>query len=110
MATLEGNRNLSDKKTKALTTALTQIERSYGKGAIMWMGDDGMRVEIDSIPTGAINLDAAIGIGGIPRGRITEIYGPGSRVERPPFAFMSSLMPSGRAGSPPLSTPSTLWM
>ena len=64
MATLEVNRDLSDKKTKALTTALTQIERSYGKGAIMWMGDDAMRVEIDVIPTGAINLDAAIGIGG----------------------------------------------
>ncbi len=78
MATLEGNKDLGDKKTKALTTALTQIERSYGKGAIMWMGDDAMRVEIDSIPTGAINLDAAIGIGGIPRGRITEIYGPES--------------------------------
>jgi len=78
MATLEANRDLSDKKTKALTTALTQIERSYGKGAIMWMGDDAMRVEIDSIPTGAINLDAATGIGGIPRGRISEIYGPES--------------------------------
>ena len=69
---------LSDKKKKALSTAITQIERSYGKGSIMWMGDDGMRVEIDVISTGAINLDAAIGIGGIPRGRITEIYGPES--------------------------------
>ena len=69
---------LSDKKKKALSTAITQIERSYGKGSIMWMGNDGMRVEIDVISTGAINLDAAIGIGGIPRGRITEIYGPES--------------------------------
>ena len=78
MATLGVNRDMSDKKTKALTTALTQIERAHGKGAIMWMGDDAMRVEIDVIPTGAINLDAATGIGGIPRGRITEIYGPES--------------------------------
>ena len=79
MATLdEVNRNLSDKKMKDLTTALTQIERAHGKGSIMWMGDDAMRVEIASISTGAINLDAAIGIGGIPRGRITEIYGPES--------------------------------
>jgi recombination protein RecA len=78
MATLEGNRDLGDKKSKALTTAITQIERAHGKGAIMWMGDDGMRVEIEAIPTGAINLDAAIGIGGIPRGRITEVYGPES--------------------------------
>lgn len=78
MATMEVNRDMSDKKTKALTTALTQIERAHGKGSIMWMGDDAMRVEIDVVPTGAINLDAAIGIGGIPRGRITEIYGPES--------------------------------
>ncbi len=78
IATIEVKGDRRDKKTKALTTALTQIERSYGKGAIMWMGDDAMRVEIESIPTGAINLDAAIGIGGIPRGRITEIYGPES--------------------------------
>ena len=65
-------------KEKALDTALTQIERSYGKGAIMRMGQDGLRAAIEAIPTGAINLDAAIGIGGIPRGRISEIYGPES--------------------------------
>ena len=76
---LSNKNDLSDKKKKkALSTAITQIERSYGKGSIMWMGDDGMKVEIDVISTGAINLDAAIGIGGIPRGRITEIYGPES--------------------------------
>ena len=78
MATIELNSDRSGKEGEALTTAITQIERAHGKGAIMWMGDDGMRVEIESIPTGAINLDAAIGIGGIPRGRITEIYGPES--------------------------------
>ena len=78
MATVQQNSDVSDNKTKALTTAITQIERSHGKGSIMWMGDEGMKVEIDSIPTGAINLDSAIGIGGIPRGRITEIYGPES--------------------------------
>lgn len=63
---------------KALDTAITQIERSYGKGAIMRMGDDSFSSTIEAIPTGAINLDAAIGIGGIPRGRISEIYGPES--------------------------------
>ena len=78
MSTVEVTQDMSDKQKKALSTAITQIERSYGKGSIMWMGADGMRVEIDVIPTGAINLDAAIGIGGIPRGRITEIYGPES--------------------------------
>ena len=79
MATAEVTRTLSDKKKKkALSTAISQIERSYGKGSIMRMGADGMRLEIEAIGTGAINLDAAIGIGGIPRGRITEIYGPES--------------------------------
>ena len=63
---------------KALDTAITQIERSYGKGAIMRMGEDSFANSIEAIPTGAINLDAAIGIGGIPRGRISEIYGPES--------------------------------
>ena len=63
---------------KALDTAITQIERSYGKGSIMRMGEDSFSSSIEAIPTGAINLDAAIGIGGIPRGRISEIYGPES--------------------------------
>lgn len=74
MATVE----ISDDKKKALSVAIGQIEKSYGKGAIMRMGVNGPRVRVPAIPTGAINLDAAIGIGGIPRGRITEIYGPES--------------------------------
>jgi recombination protein RecA len=65
-------------KEKDLNTALKQIERAHGKGAIMRMGVDGPRAEVAAISTGAINLDAAIGIGGVPRGRITEIYGPES--------------------------------
>jgi recombination protein RecA len=69
---------LGEQKQKALSTAINQIERSYGKGAIMRMGADGAKVQIEAISTGAINLDAAIGIGGVPRGRITEIYGPES--------------------------------
>ncbi len=68
----------ADQKQKALNTALSQIERSYGKGAIMKMGADSAKVRIEAISTGAINLDAAIGIGGVPRGRISEIYGPES--------------------------------
>jgi recombination protein RecA len=69
---------VGDQRTKALNTAITQIERSYGKGAIMRMGADGAKVHIDAISTGALNLDAAIGIGGMPRGRISEVYGPES--------------------------------
>jgi recombination protein RecA len=74
MATAE----VRDDKGKALNVAIAQIERAYGKGSIMRMGADGAKVVIEAISTGAINLDAAIGIGGIPRGRITEIYGPES--------------------------------
>jgi recombination protein RecA len=65
-------------KSKALGLAVSQIEKAFGKGAIMKMGAEGARVKVDAIPTGAINLDAAIGVGGIPRGRVTEIYGPES--------------------------------
>ncbi|HEX2189698.1 MAG TPA: recombinase RecA [Longimicrobiaceae bacterium] len=74
MATVE----ISDDKKKALSVAIGQIEKSFGKGSIMRMGINGPKVQVAAIPTGAINLDAAIGIGGIPRGRITEIYGPES--------------------------------
>ncbi len=77
MATAEMTEK-KDQKQKALDTALTQIERSYGKGAIMRMGADSLSMRIEAIPTGSLNLDAAIGIGGIPRGRISEIYGPES--------------------------------
>ena len=65
-------------RKKALGLAVSQIEKAFGKGAIMKMGAEGFRVKVDAIPTGAINLDAAIGVGGIPRGRVTEIYGPES--------------------------------
>ena len=69
---------MQDDKKKALNLAITQIEKSCGKGSIMKMGAGTAKVRVDSIATGAINLDAAIGIGGIPRGRVTEIYGPES--------------------------------
>src|SRR5512142_7144 len=68
---------LMDDKKKALNLAISQIEKSCGKGSIMRLGAN-ERVRVEAIPTGAINLDAAIGVGGIPRGRITEIYGPES--------------------------------
>jgi recombination protein RecA len=69
---------VQDDKKKALNLAIAQIEKSCGKGSIMKMGADTPKIRIDAIPTGAINLDAAIGVGGIPRGRITEVYGPES--------------------------------
>ncbi len=69
---------LETERKKALGLAIAQIEKQLGKGSIMRMGSDSPKERIAVIPTGAINLDAAIGIGGVPRGRITEIYGPES--------------------------------
>jgi len=65
-------------KERALTAALSQIERSYGKGAIMKLGEAAAQRNIDVIPTGSLTLDMALGVGGIPRGRVVEIYGPES--------------------------------
>ncbi|MCW2954083.1 MAG: recA protein [Conexibacter sp.] len=62
----------------ALQGALTQIERQFGKGTVMRMGDPGARVRVNAIPTGALSLDLALGIGGVPRGRIVEVFGPES--------------------------------
>jgi recombination protein RecA len=69
---------LTDERRKALNLAMAQIEKTCGKGSIMRMGSESARVRVDAISTGAINLDAAIGVGGIPRGRVTEIFGPES--------------------------------
>jgi recombination protein RecA len=65
-------------KTKALDAALSQIERAFGKGSIMRLGKGGKPIEIESISTGSLGLDIALGIGGLPRGRVVEIYGPES--------------------------------
>lgn len=71
------NKNTAD-KTKALDAALSQIERSFGKGSIMRLGQREQALDIESIPTGSLSLDLALGIGGLPRGRVIEIYGPES--------------------------------
>ena len=67
---------MTTEKRKALDLALSQIEKQFGKGSIMKLGEDSIKTAIEFIPTGAISLDLALGIGGIPRGRITEIFGP----------------------------------
>ncbi|MEI6179237.1 MAG: recombinase RecA [Chloroflexales bacterium] len=69
---------ISPEKEKALAAALSQIDRKFGKGSIMKMGEAGSRLAIEVIPTGAIALDIALGVGGLPRGRVTEIFGPES--------------------------------
>ncbi|MFR8373456.1 MAG: recombinase RecA [Lachnospiraceae bacterium] len=65
-------------KLKALDVALTQIEKAYGKGAVMKLGDSGANMNIEVVPTGSLSLDIALGLGGLPKGRIIEIYGPES--------------------------------
>lgn len=65
----------TDSKEKALNVAVSQIEKQFGKGAIMRLGKD-TKVEVDAIPTGALSLDLALGVGGVPRGRVVEVFGP----------------------------------
>lgn len=70
--------NMEDNKSKALSAALVQIERQFGKGSVMRMGDGTTLPDIEAISTGSLGLDIALGIGGLPKGRIVEIYGPES--------------------------------
>ena len=77
MANNSGNVNIDDKR-KALDAAIAQIEKQYGKGSVMKLGDSNANMNIDVIPTGSLSLDIALGLGGVPKGRIVEIYGPES--------------------------------
>src|SRR6266446_1547291 len=69
---------MEENRKKALAAALSQIEKQFGKGSVMRLGDAGATYEVDSIPTGSLGLDIALGVGGIPRGRVIEIFGPES--------------------------------
>ena len=77
MANNSANVNNDDKK-KALDAAIAQIEKQYGKGSVMKLGDSNANMNIDVIPTGSLSLDIALGLGGVPRGRIIEVFGPES--------------------------------
>ena len=65
-------------KQKALDAALSQIEKQFGKGAVMKLGDDSAKMNVEVVPTGSLSLDIALGVGGVPKGRIIEVYGPES--------------------------------
>ena len=67
-----------DNKRKALESAISQIEKQYGKGSVMKLGDSAANMNIETVPTGSISLDLALGLGGVPKGRIIEVYGPES--------------------------------
>ena len=77
MANNSGNVNIDDKR-KALDAAIAQIEKQYGKGSVMKLGDQSANMGIDVVPTGSLSLDLALGLGGVPRGRIIEVFGPES--------------------------------
>src|SRR5690554_2727116 len=74
---LQRNANMDENKKRALSAALSQIEKQFGKGSVMRMGD-GTAQAVESIPTGSLQLDLALGIGGLPKGRVVEVYGPES--------------------------------
>ena len=69
---------VKEEKQKALEAALAQIEKQFGKGSVMKLGDKGANMQIETTPTGCLSLDLALGLGGIPKGRIIEVYGPES--------------------------------
>ena len=74
----EGKKTAREDKLKALDAAISQIEEQYGKGSIMKLGDNSAHMNVETIPTGSLSLDIALGLGGLPKGRIIEIYGPES--------------------------------
>src|SRR5467141_1864141 len=76
MPPIERDERQEREKIKAVDLAVVQIEKQFGKGSIMRLGQKGAIQPIDSIPTGAISIDFALGVGGVPRGRVVEIYGP----------------------------------
>ena len=67
-----------DNKKKALESALAQIEKQFGKGSVMKLGEQGANMNVEAVPTGSLSLDVALGVGGVPKGRIIEVYGPES--------------------------------
>ena len=102
----------NEQKKKALDAALLQIEKQYGKGAVMKLGDPSVQMNIETIPTGSLSLDIALGLGGIPKGRIIEIYGPESSGKTTVTLHMIAEVQKrgGIAGFIDLSTRSTRWI
>ena len=94
-------------KLKALDLAMRQIEKDFGKGSIMKLGEASSKMNIEVIPTGALSLDIALGVGGIPRGRVIEIYGPESSGKTTVALHM--IAETNWAAMRPLSTPSMRW-
>ena len=75
---MANEKTATNTKKDALEAALGQIEKQFGKGAIMKMGEEAQNMNVAAVPTGCVSLDIALGVGGVPKGRIIEIYGPES--------------------------------
>ena len=73
-----GVANTSEEKKKALDAAIAKLEKDFGKGAVMKLGESGAHVNVETVPTGCLSLDLALGLGGVPKGRVIEVYGPES--------------------------------
>ena len=69
---------VNEEKKKALDAAIAKLEKDFGKGAVMKLGESGAHVAVETVPTGCLSLDLALGLGGVPKGRVIEIYGPES--------------------------------
>src|SRR3569832_1397002 len=93
-------------KSKALSAALSQIERQFGKGSVMKLGKNDRSMDIEAVSSGSLGLDIALGIGGLPKGRIVEIYGPESS-GKTTLALHTVAEHRRRAASAPSSTPSS---
>ena len=93
-------------KSKALSAALSQIERQFGKGSVMKLGKNDRSMDVETISSGSLGLDIALGVGGLPKGRVVEIYGPESSA-KPRSRCIRSPKARRRAASAPSSTPST---
>ena len=94
-------------RQRALDAAITQIERAFGKGSVMRLGQNRDGSEIETISTGSLGLDIALGVGGLPRGRIVEIFGPESSGKTTLTLHVDRRGAEGAAAPAPSSTPST---
>lgn len=73
---------VKEEKIKALDAALANIEKQFGKGSVMKLGESNYNLNVETVPTGSLSLDIALGLGGVPKGRIVEIYGPNQVVRQ----------------------------
>ena len=97
--TAETADGLRNEKERALEAAISQLEKEFGKGAVMKLGEANEAMNIEAVPTGSLSLDIALGVGGVPKGRIIEIYGPessGKTTERSTSSWLTLSRPSRR--------------